>query len=345
MSVLFVTSTQPRAGKTAVAAALATFLVQTGQEVRYFKPVAPNLEEDADTRFFSEVVLPGREAVSKPAISASLEDLYQGKPSLEEMSKSVNASFARLSQRRGVILVEAPPLLRLDGEVMDVTVGLLAMLDASALLVVPYSPDLSAESVHKAASSIKGHLLGVVINGVTRYRSRDVVGRLVPAIEADGIKVLGAVPEDRVMAAVTVGQVAQELQGRWVLGQNKAGDLIEHFLIGGNVMDWGVGYFARKENKAVVVRGNRPDIQMASLSTPTACLVCTGGSDPIEYVYHESNQRGVPVIVVESGTVETADALSRVVEQATVHHPHKLQRFLDLMTQSIDMESLKEALG
>ena len=56
------------------------------------------------------------------------------------------------------------------------------------------------------------------------------------------------------------------------------------------------------ENKAVIVRGDRPDLQMAALNTSTACIVLTKGVEPIEYVRYEAEQEEVSLIVVETDT-------------------------------------------
>jgi BioD-like phosphotransacetylase family protein len=143
------------------------------------------------------------------------------------------------------------------------------------------------------------------------------------------------------MASVTLGQIAQHLDGQWVLGQEKAHDLVENFLIGGNIMDSGVTYFGRMESKAVIVRGDRPDIQLAALSTPTTCLILTGGHEPIQYVYHQAEQEEVPLLVVQTDTISAAHALDTVLEGSTIHHPRKLERFQELTEEYVDVAAIQ----
>ena len=345
MDFLLVTSTQFGSGTTAVSSALASCLAGGGRKVGYVKPVAINVEEDADTRLFSEVVLPRQKSVLKPLVSANLEDLQKGNNLATELAETVKAAVSGLEQDVELVMVEGPPLLASNGERIDLSVTLAKALQARVLVVTPFTSDLTARDVGNVANLEIEQLLGVIINKIPRYRNLEVKKRLLPAIQGNGIKVLGSIPEDRLMSSVTVEQIARHLQGRWIVAQDKGQNLIEYFTIGGNVMDWGVDYFARHENKAVIVRGDRPDLQMASLSTPTACLVLTEGSDPIEYVYHEANMRNVPVMVVDSGTLETADALGEVVVEAVVHHPSKFQRFHQLVIEHVDVETIEKALG
>ena len=82
------------------------------------------------------------------------------------------------------------------------------------------------------------------------------------------MKVIAAIPEDRRLLGMSVEQLAQHLGGKFLNWEEKKDNFVEHFLIGGMVLDWGVLYFQRFDNKAVIVRGDRPDIQMAALRTP-----------------------------------------------------------------------------
>lgn len=344
MGILLVTSAWLGSGATSLSSALAACLAVEGRKVGYIKPVAINVEEDADTRLFSDIVLPGQKSVLEPLVSSNLEDLQKKGNPETKLAETVKAAVVGLAQDVGVVMLEGPPLFSCNDESIDSSVVLAKALEAKVLVVIPFTPDLSADDVVSIANLVNEQLLGVIINNIPRYRNLEVKEKLVPAIEVKGIKVLGSIPEDRLMASVTVDQIACHLGGRWVVGQEKGQNLVEYFTIGGNVMDWGVDYFSRHANKAVIVRGNRPDLQMASLSTPTSCLVLTEGSDPIEYVYHEANMRDVPVIVVDSGTVETAEALGEIVKKAVVHHPTKFQKFHQLVTEHVDVGVIQKGL-
>ena len=108
------------------------------------------------------------------------------------------------------------------------------------------------------------------------------------------MRVLAAIPEDRRLLGVTAGQIADHLGGSFLSWEEKRDNFVEHYLIGGMVLDWGVLYFQQFDNKAVIVRGNRPDLQMAALRTPTSCIVLTGGYPPIQYVSYEAGEEEVP---------------------------------------------------
>ena len=102
-----------------------------------------------------------------------------------------------------------------------------------------------------------------------------------------------------------------------------------------------VGFtFGRHSNQAIITRGARPDIQMASLTCDPCCLVLTGGDEPAEYVKAEALQKGVPMIVVDTKTIETADSWGGLLDLATSHSKQKIQRFLHLLEEHADMDAL-----
>ena len=100
-----------------------------------------------------------------------------------------------------------------------------------------------------------------------------------------------------------------------------------------------------REDRAVIVRGDRPDIQMGALYNQTACLVLTRGIEPIEYVKYEAEQEEVSVMVVSTDTLATMDALNNITDRARFDHPLKLEAFVGLLEEHVDLPALLGALG
>ncbi len=332
MSVIYITSDQPAVGKTALAGALALGLQGGGRAVGYFKPFSPNPQADTDVDFLRQRVLAAA-GETQPLPSAMPEGFDMGQALPEGMAKELGKSLEKLDTGNATVLVEGPSLFTTEHIPSPVSSEVAAALEAGVVLVVRYRPGLNVGDVLEVCEPFGQRLLGVLINCVTRYRERQVHLELAPAMEAQGVKFLGALPEDQLMSSVTVGQMAQHLDGRWVLGEEGSEELVENFLIGGNIMDRGTTYFGRKDGTAVIVRGDRPDIQLAALSVHTTCLVLTGGHEPIQYVYYQAEQQGVPLLVVQTDTISTAHALDSVPGRSTIHHPRKLQQYQKLANE------------
>ena len=105
-------------------------------------------------------------------------------------------------------------------------------------------------------------------------------------------------------------------------------------------LDPGELRFGRYDNNAVVVRGDRPDIQMSALNSSVASLLLTGGIEPIEYIYYEAREEEIPIILVETDTHATMAALNDVTTAARVDTAFKVERFARLLRENADLSWL-----
>jgi BioD-like phosphotransacetylase family protein len=147
------------------------------------------------------------------------------------------------------------------------------------------------------------------------------------------------------MLAPSVRDLAAHLDGEVSLWEERCDELVEFIMIGGFFLDPGDYVFSRREQKAVIVRADRPDLQMAALRTSTACLVLTGGQNPIQYVTYHAQQEEVPVVLVQSPTLQAMERLHTLAQRVTVHNPRKVERFHQLLDQHCGLPALYSALG
>ena len=344
MGVLLVSAHRSGAGKTSLIAALLTQMVAEDRRAAYFKPFSSSPSSDSDVSFISGTVLAD---AGSPPVPAPLQLPQDGSASpllTESQARSVQQSLADMQQAADVVLIEAPDSLSPTGATWSVPADLATLLECPALLIFPYANGLTSQTVLTATEPFSDRLAGLMINNVTSYRKRDVETGLLSQLQAAGKTVFGAIPEDRTMIGVTVEQIAQQLGGRWVQDPVNTDVCVDRFLLGGNIMDSGHTYYGRYPNQAVIVRAERPDIQMASLMEDTKCLVLTGGSDPSAYVKAEAMQRDVPLISVTGNTMATAESLAGLLDQATTYSRNKVDRFGELMRQNLDMAALSAVL-
>jgi len=340
MSTLYIASDQARAGKTALCVTLARHLSQEGRKVALFKPFYSQSQVEGTD--------PDADILRQAANAQGTEDaawpmaLPQDGDLKEIPVDQALGGFREATYGTDISIVEG--LSSLTGPLGLASNRLAENMDATAIVMIGYTPNLELEDVLKAKQLFGDRLAGIVLNAVTRYKLREVKAQLVPRVEAEGVKVLAAIPEDRRLLGVSVGQLAQHLDGKFLNWEEKRDNFVEHYLIGGMILDSGVLYFERFSNKAVIVRGDRPDIQMAALKTPTSCIVLTGGHPPIQYVNYEAGEEEVPLIQVETDTLTTALALESLQEKVLFDHPMKQEQFRELMSQHGDWEALYRSL-
>ena len=315
MPVLLIASDRPRVGKTATAAAIVSEVLDGGGRAAYLKlfPVMPN----------PDVVF--------------MNDLIPGGGAPGEMGLDDTLALAReLSGGGNLVVLEGPAMIPEEGAPAAQVEDIVGRLDCRVLYIQGYSVAEAGHPGQPGLAALEERLAGVILNMVPPYR----LSQYSEEVSREGL--LGAIPSDRIMASVSVGDVAQGLNGAWVLGEERAGALIENFLIGGNIMDGGDTYYGRHQNKGVLVRGDRPDIHLACLHTETACLLLTGGFEPNQYVYHEAEERDVPLLVMPNETIACAELLDELLLAAPVHHPDKTNRFRELLSSHVDLGFLSE---
>ena len=202
-----------------------------------------------------------------------------------------------------------------------------------------------ADDLSEWPAAFGERLIGMVVNGRTQYQGTAVETEFIPALEALGIRTLGVVPEDRKLVSATIDQIVECLEGRYLQGEEHGDRIIEHFLVGGMGLDRGTLYFGIREDKAVIVRGDRPDIQMAALHTPTSCLILTNGAEPVEYIVHEADLEEVPIVIADTDTLDTMKALRTLQDGVRFDHPDKVERFGALLRENVDLGPVFERLG
>ena len=323
MPTLLVTGPN-RSGKTSVAAGLLARLRAAGRSSAYVKPFSADGAADADHAFASGVLADALDIAVGPAPG----------PLTGNIDNAVQA-IALLISEADTVVVEAA-----DG---SPSAELAAALNAPVVEIRSYSPGEDWSQTADAAAVRWGNrLLAVVVNAVPLYR-QDAVAESAAQSTADVDAFV--VPENRVMIAPTVAQIADHLEAVWTLDPVNAEAPVERFLIGGNIMDNGPTYYGRYDNQAVITRAQRPDIQLASMLPQTRCLVLTGPGEPTNYVRAEALERDIPLLQVSTSTIETADALDRLIDSATAHSLAKASHYAALLARHVGDEVLDLWLG
>ena len=332
MPTVLVAGNRPKVGKTAVCAALAHILAGDGVSVGVTKPLssAPGDDsEDTDSSDYAALLGPKIAAGTAASFGLASQAIARFQAHVEQASAD-----------HDVLLVESSDQLG-----PDVTATAAESIGASVLLTIGYEPGLGPDSLAPWRDALGDQLVCSLVNGVTEHRVRGAQSELVPALERAGLKPAGCLPEDRLLLAVKVDEIARHFSGEYVVEEGDRSALVSNVLVGCQTLDPGELYFSIHDNKAVLVRGDRPDIQMAALSTPTACMVVTKNMMPIEYVRYEAGEEEVPVILTEADTLAAMDMLDTVQERARFDHPAKLERMSELVREHLDLDALRSALG
>ena len=309
MSVLLVGSDAKGAGKSSVALGLAAILESDGRSVAAFQPFAPaGSDGGADA-------LAG---MGRGCPSGFPREVGDGGPS--------DADLRALKTAVSALGADAA-ILEMPAGHPDCVARAAEALDGKALVVAGSRRGMRGGDLSAWKDALEDRLAGVLINGVPKYQGTEAREQVAPSFADAGIALAGLIPEDRALLSVSVDQVRAGLNGRYVVDEGDTDAPLEYFQVGGMSLDPGELRFGLYERNAVVVRGDRPDIQMSALNASVSCLVLTGGIEPIEYISYEASEEETPVFVVEPDTLTTMTLLNEVTSGARMDSAGKAARF------------------
>ncbi len=321
MPTLIIASTSTRAGKTSLTAAVATYFSSQGKQTVVGK-FGGNASSDLDAADLA-ALLPGAKVVDSAGQHGATSPAHVA------------------TMLRGQ--TDATTVAVLEGVAGDVAANL-ALAEATDGLVILIAR--FGDEFVPIARAYGGRLAGVVLNAAPRYRAATLSAQAIDSLSHAGIKFLGAIPEDRILIAPSVKLISDHVGGHISVLPELGDRIVENFLIGGLVLDWAPHYFGSQQNTCVVVRGDRPDVQLAAVQTETTrAMVLTKGISPIEYVHYEATQRNVPIVVSPHGTHETAAILESLAPKVRFNHPDKLARMVELVRGHVDLVALERAIA
>lgn len=331
MVALYVTSSEVAAGKSMICAGLGKHLLNDGKNAGFLKPVIADkkAQPDDDAAFMKQVL-------NLPESVESVSPVFSDESSL--VSK-IKEAYDGVSQGKDVVLVEGiPGQGKLSADIAEA-------LQAKVIVVEDYSRQSPSTKLSNGYKEFGGNLLGIVLNKVPVSQIKRVSEELSPLFAKAGVTLLGIIPEDRKLFSLSVGELADAIQGEILNNAEKTTDLVENLMAGVMYVDSGIDYFSRKNNKAVMVRSNRPDMQMAALETPTKCLVISGNEEPIDYVRSKAADEGIPIILTRSDTSSVIRSIEDTLSTAKFNQEKKLPKLIEITEKYLDFKALYAGLG
>jgi BioD-like phosphotransacetylase family protein len=293
--------------------------------VGFFKPLVAAIKSkeaaDSDAAFLKSVL-----SLKEPL--ADLCPIIGGEGDIA----TVKHAYDKVAKDKDIVIIEGIWRQKPGAKSAESSYEIAKALEARVIVVEGYSPDLLKTKPTAKYAGFGKDLLGVVVNKVPAARMQ--------AMEGLG-GVLGIIPEDRTLLSLTVAELADLSGGRIVNEAGKSAELVESYMLGALSVDSGLDYFGRKVNKAVVVKGERPDMQLAALQTSTKCLVISGDGEPVYEVLQSAGDKGIPVIVTDENTTSVMDSIERALGMTKFNQEEKLPRLAEVF----DFEALSQGLA
>lgn len=380
MKVLYIVSWDEAEGKTTLCVGIGRQLQKIGKKVGYLKPLvlawngAPPI--DADAQFVKDALRLEEEAetlaplkarpikAELPSIASVYSQVVKQAPTPEKPAEialrlkattqtltdegflsRLEPAYTRVASGKDVMLLEGCGSLEGNDELTRASAQIAEKLEAEVILLLRYRPDLDWARIAPTAEKFGSRLLGVVVNRVPAAKLASAYSQLAHLFDQAKVKLLGALPEDRALLTVSVADLADHLHATVVCCPDALDELAENLMVGAFCVDPGKDYFARKENKVVISRGERPDMHLAALATSTRGLILTGNKTTIPQVLFAAEEKGVPILSTAKDTLSTIAGVEEALAQARFRQLKKIPRLEQSLAAHLHFEELLQGLS
>ena len=350
---VYIGSTSGYSGKNLIAMSLGLRFKKEGLRVGYMKPVGavPRKENgqpgDEDAFFLQEVlglrqdpelvtpVVVTREFTVR-AISEDIGDLMPG----------IVAAYEELSRDKDVMIIAGSGNLLGSGTYCGLDgVSVSRALGAKALVIDRYQNELKYDYVLRCKEALGDNLAGVVLNDIPEHYRAEVDELIAPFFRRKGVDVLGVIASDPIMSAIKVSDLAERLGGKIISAHHKADRVVENFLIGTMQVENFLAHFMRHKNSAIIVGGDRSDVQLVALEGSCPCLILTGNLYPNDIILTRSEVLQTPIIMVREDTFSVAKKMENILSRHKLRDMIKVNHGVQLVGAALNFELLKDKLG
>lgn len=359
---IFVAATQQNDGKTTTSLGLFAALRKRLGRIGFIKPVGQRFV-DVEGKFIDEdSVLMDRtftvhtplEAMSPIAVEPDFTRRYIDNENNEFLVRRIKNSFDRAAWEKEFVIIEGTGHAGV-GSVFDLSNARVARhLESKVILVVKGGIGRAVDEIalNKALFDKEGvEVLGVIINKILPEKFdyvRDFARRGLARL---GIELIGAIPEEPLLANATLGQISRTIRGEFINGKNRSRRRVQKVVIGAMNSTHVMQYF--KPGTLVVTPGDREDVILAALSASAlngaegeaiAGLVLSGDLRPHQSVLDLLSHSDVPAITSSLDSYTVASSIHSMTVKTLPGDVEKIDMIQSLIERYVDIDRLLSKL-
>jgi BioD-like phosphotransacetylase family protein len=352
---IYIGSTSDYAGKNTLSIGIGLRLKKEGHTPGYMKPLGAlpvevnGLQGDEDAFFVQDVlgITPRKDLAAPVLVTQDFKirafNGQMGDPGV--FLEKIRRSYAELGSEHDLMLVSGSGSMfsglycGLDAMTLIRELGLKAVIIDRVVHEVNYDLLLALKN------SLGDQLAGVVLNAVPPSFMAEVENLIRPFLERKQIKVLGVLPRDPLLGSLRAAVLAEGLGGRIIAAQRNSERIVEDFLIGTMQVENFIAHFRSASKAAVIVGGDRADVQLVAIEGNCSCLVLTGNLYPNDIILSRAEALNVPIIIVRDDTNVAAKKAEILLSRHKLRDAAKINQIAQLASANLDFHLILQALG
>jgi len=360
---VFIAATQQNDGKTTTALGLFAALRKRLGRIGFIKPVGQRFIEvegkqiDEDSVLIDQTfgVFTPLEAMSPIAVEPDFTRRYIEEQNNEFLVRRIQHSFDRSAWEKDFIIIEGTGHAGV-GSVFDLSNARVACLLESKVILVTkggIGRPIDELALNKALFDKEGvEVVGVILNKLLPEKYEYVRDFARRGLERLGLELLGAIPQEPLLANPTLGQIRQTIKGQFINAREKSRRRVKKVIIGAMSSSHVMEHF--QPGTLVITPGDRDDVILAALSTSTlteaedrsiAGLVLSGDLLPHHRILELVANSEVPVISSPLDSYAVASAIHSMTVKTLPGDVEKIDKIQALIDRYVDVERLLEKLA
>ena len=207
-------------------------------------------------------------------------------------------------------------------------------IDADRTVLVVRQGEADDDTVSRALAELKPD--AVIVNGVSEFGGPAAVKRIADL----GGNAIGAIPQDRHLAAPLVREIAPAVEGELSGDEDLFDESSRDLVIGPVSAHEGMDYFRKYPDKTLITRHDRIDIALGALDYEPLCLILAGGEPTLPYVAQRAERESFALITTSLTTLETVAAIGPLYGNAPFVGERKLATAIELVSANVDTGAL-----
>jgi len=358
MRKIFIAATKQNDGKTTVSLGIIRNLQEKFGKVGFIKPIGQRyLQEegqkiDEDSILIEEVcgIKCGLKDMSPIAVEKGFTEKFITKPDKDGISNQIKDSFRRISKKQELVVIEGTGHAGV-GSVFDHSNAAVARLLGSKVIIISsggVGRPIDEIILNKALFEKEGvKVLGVIVNKVLPNKF-DKINRLVrKGLERKGLKVLGVLPYDPMLARPSIEQILEETDFQVLCGKEYLERSVAKVIVAAMEPRDAERYIT--EDSLMITPGDREDMIMialncfrdsAQLKLKVCGIVLTCGITPQPAIMDLLVKAQIPVLLAKSDTYDVATCVHDITVKIRPVDKDKIDAVVKLIKENIDFKTI-----
>lgn len=358
---LYITTTEPRCGKSMVSLGIANLLLRKTGRVGVFRPIIDTATADERDKNIELLVDYFNLKIAYEDTYAFLEHqaiALMGQGKMDEIIDIVIQKYKALEAQFDFIIIIGSDF---EGEESAFEVDLNAQLAknlGSPVLIVSRGDKRSVSDVQNAVRVAYDafihtgcEVVGTIVNR-TDPSHVEALTAVLPTCFGNSNTFASIIPADERLSSPTLREMVEQLDADILYGAEQLDNLAYNYLVVSMRIR---NYLPRlKKNSMLITAGDRNDVVLSAIQAHQssnyprlAGIILTGELIPPEPVTRllDGLTDVLPILTVKTGTFDTTSKVTTLRSYITADNPKKIELSLKLFEECIDTAVLEKILG